>query len=231
MAEFIKPFNVTDGIVASEITPDSPEGLYASPQELGDLFGCHGITEADIRFAMGLMHAHCNRASLWPTEVVTPSLEIPYGQQQTRLHVTPVVEVLEIAGRYGPGRRDRQGMNNMYTALNPLLILVSSGAPVWTPINLATIEYESGTGILTLPWSNMLLPYSIIRVRYIGGYITIPYRVKVAMAELINSVHAKQVSDRTRYTVGRITRQYASTTFITPMAEQLLQPFVIQGLF
>ena len=68
MSEFLKVFNVTAGVMASEVTPDSQEGLYASPQELGGLFGCQGITEADIRFAMALIHAHCNRPSLWPTK-------------------------------------------------------------------------------------------------------------------------------------------------------------------
>lgn len=231
MSEFLKVYNVTDGIIASEVTPDSQEGLYASPQELASLFGCQGITEADVRFAMGLIHAHCNRPSLWPTEVLTPPLDIPYGQQETRLHLTPVIRVLEVAGRYGPGRRDRQGINNPYTALNPLLILVTSGRPVWTQIPLGTIEYDSSTGVLYLPWSNMLLPYSIIRVRYIGGYLSIPFRVKAALAELINSVHAKQVSDRRRLTSGRITREYVSSSFMTPQAEQFLEAFVVRALF
>jgi hypothetical protein len=231
MSDFLKVFNVTDGVIASEVTPDSQEGLYASPQELGSLFGCMGITEADIRFAMGLIHSHCNRASLWPTEVLTPTIEIPYGQQETRLHITPIIDVLEVAGRYGPGRRDRQATNNPYTALNPLLILVTAGAPIWTPIPLYTLEYDASTGIVTLPWSNMLLPYSIIRVRYIGGYLNIPFRVKAALAELINSTHAKQVSDRRRMTSGRITREFVSDSFMTPQAEQFLQPFVIRALF
>ena len=164
-------------------------------------------------------------------EVLTPALDIPYGQQETRLHITPIIDVLEVAGRYGPGRRDRQAANNPYTALNPLLILVTAGAPVWTPIALHTVEYDAATGVITLPWSNMLLPYSVVRIRYIGGYITIPFRVKAALAELINTTHAKGVSDRQRYGAGRITRQYASDSFMTPQAEQFLEPFVIRSLF
>lgn len=227
----MKVFNVTDGIIASEVTPDSQEGLYASPDELGHLFGCSGITEEDVRFAMGLIHAHCNRPSLWPTEVLTPPIEIPYGRQETRLELTPIVRLLGVAGRYAQGRRDRQSVNNPYNSLNPLLLMVSTGGPIWSDIPLQTCEVDASTGILSLPWSNMLLPYGMVRVRYIGGYISMPFRVKAALAELINSVHAKQVSDRVRYTAGRITRQYASESFITPQAEAFLSPFVIRALY
>lgn len=231
MSEFLKVFNISDGAIASEVTPDSVEGLYASPKELGDLFGCSGITEPDIRFAMGLIHAHCNRPSLWPTEVLTSPIEIPYGRQETRLELTPIVRLLGVAGRYMQGRRDRQSVNNPYNSLNPLLLMVSTGGPIWTDIPLQACEVDSATGILSLPWSNMLLPYGMVKVRYIGGYISIPFRVKAAMAELINTVHAKQVSDRTRYASGRITRQYASDSFITPQAAAFLQPFVIHSLY
>lgn len=230
-AEFVKSYNVTDGIVASEATPSGSEALYASPQELTQLFGCSGVTEADIRFAMGLIHSHCNRASLWPTEVLEGPYEIPTGRQETRLHVTPVIQILEAAGRFGLARRDRQGWNNLYQGLNPLLVLAGSGLPQWTPLDVSLIECDAASGILYLPLSGMLMPYSMIRIRAISGFISIPFRIKTALAELINSTHAKGVSDRTRYSAGRITRQYAGTSFITPLAEQMLQPFVVRALF
>ncbi|HEY5866319.1 MAG TPA: hypothetical protein VI542_12370 [Candidatus Tectomicrobia bacterium] len=230
-SQFLKVFNVSDGIMASDVTPDSQEGLYASPQELGSLFGCDHITEADVRWAMGLIHAHCNRPSLWPTEVLSDPIEVPEGRQETRLLITPVIRILEAAGRYSAGRRDKRGISGMYNTLNPLLVVASFGGATWTPIPLETLELTHSTGVVVLPWTNMLLPYSLVRFRYIGGYISIPHRVKAAVVEIINTTHAKGVSDRTRYAVGRITRQYASDSFITPQAEQLLAPFVIRSLY
>jgi hypothetical protein len=226
-AEYLKVFNVTDGVMASEVTPDSEEGLYASPNELAQLFGCAGISEADIRFAMALIHSYCNRASLWPTEILTPPIEIPQGRQETRLDITPVVSILEASGRYGMGRRDRQGWNSLYSSLNPLLVLASTGKPQWTPIDVATIELDAATGIVYLPWSSMLIPFQTVRLRYIGGYLSIPFRVKSALVELINTIHARGVSDRVRYTAGRITRQYANTGFVSETARMMLEPFRI----
>ena len=231
MAQFVKTFSITDGVIASEITPDSPEGLYASPQELNQLFGCTGITEEDVRFAMGLIHTFTNRRTLWPSEYIEGPYEIPFGRMETRLHQTPVISILECAGRFSLQRRDRQGWNNMYNAWNPLLILSGTGIPQWTPLATHLVEFDPPTGIVYLPLSSMLLPYSLVRLRTIAGFISIPFSVKRALVELINTTHAKGVSDRVKYSVGRISRTYTSDSFISPLAKQMLSPLVVQAHF
>ena len=225
----LRSFQVSDGVMAAERTPDQPEDLYASPTELSSLFGCDTVTEEDIRYAQGLIQAHCNRPSLWPCLYETPILQVPTGRQQTRLPLTPVIRIDAITGRYNHGRRDAQARNSLYYGYAAVISLLS-GPPQWVDVPVDSCDIEAATGVLYLVTGQFLLPYNEIKVRYIGGYIEIPYRIKMALATLINEVHAKGVSDRIQYSAGRVTRKYASTSFISPQVEQLLAPFTISEL-
>ena len=225
----LRSFQVSDGVVAAERTPDQPEDLYASTTELSSLFGCETITEEDIRYAQGLIQAHCNRPTLWPCLYETPILQIPTGRQQTRLPLTPVIRIQSIVGRYNMGRRDAQSRNSAYYGYTAVLSLLA-GAPHWTDVPVDSCDIEPATGVLYLVTGQFLVPYNEVKVRYIGGFIEIPYRIKMALATLINEVHAKGVSDRVQYSAGRVTRKYASTSFISPQVENLLAPFVVSEL-
>ena len=87
------------------------------------------------------------------------------------------------------------------------------------------------TGVIYIPWSIYFATYTTIRVRYLAGYVEIPARIKTAIADIINTTHAMGVSQRTSYTAGRVARRYATPSFVSPMAQQLLQPFVVQAMF
>lgn len=225
----VRAFQVSHGTLAAERTADTLEDLYASPEELSALYGCEGITEGDIRFAMSLMHAHCNRPTLWPVEHETGILRVDPSRQQLLLPLTPVIQLTRIAGRFAMGRRDRQATNQMYFGYTAALSLLTS-PPQWSTIDPTSCEVEPATGALWLATSQFLVPFNQIKVSYIAGYIEIPARVKACLALLINEVHAKGVSDRVKYTAGRVMRQYASTSFISPQVAQLLAPFVVQEL-
>jgi hypothetical protein len=72
---------------------------------------------------------------------------------------------------------------------------------------------------------------SVVRITYVAGLLDIPPRVKLGLVEIINTLHNKGQSDRTAYAVGRVSRKYASDSFVTPMAKQLLAPWCITSLF
>jgi hypothetical protein len=227
--KYLRAFNVSDGSIAAERAPEELEDLYSTPTELGGLFGCTP-TEEDCRFAMAMINAHCNRPSLWPTEVETGVINIPSDRQETRLPITPVIRILEAAGRYARGRRDRIGYNQIMYNYGATLLALQGAVPQWQVIDPTLISLEPATGVLYLPTGTFLFTYTQFKCRAVCGYIEIPFRVKAAMAEIINSVHAKGVSDRTRYGAGKVMRQYASDSFLTPQAKQFLQPFVVQEL-
>lgn len=229
MSEFIRQFQVNNGTIGADVTPESPEEMYASPLELESLYGCRP-TEADVRFVMTLINAECNRASLWPCEYQTPAIRMPSDRQETRLDVTPVIQITEMQGRYGYGRRDRIGWNTYQTSLQTYLLL-SGGRSIWTNIDVKTVDLDPATGILFIPTSLYFQLWNVIKCRYIAGYISIPARVKSAMAEIINTVHAMGVSHRISYSAGRVARRYSTDSFVTPQAKQLLSPFVVRSLY
>jgi hypothetical protein len=226
MVTFLKTFAVNDGVTGSEALPGS-EDLYITPAELFNAFGC-SATEEEIRFVMSLINTHCGRTSLWPTEI-EETRRIPHDRQETRLTVTPVIKLLDLAGRYSYGRRDRQSWNNMNQGYAGILAMTAAARPQWSPINPDFCELQPENGILYLPWSMLIFPFSTVRCRYSAGFIEIPARVKAAVAELLNSIKARGISDRVRYNVGRVSRTFSSDTFVTKQAEQLLAPFVVSA--
>ncbi len=228
LVTFLRTFSVSDGVTGTDTTPET-EALYLTPLEAESIFGC-SLSEQQGRFIQATINAHCNRTTLWPCEIETGPLQIPGDRQETRVPVTPVIRILEAAGRYGMQRRDRQGWNSFAYGLSPILALNAAARPQWTPINVDAIELSPAEGIVFLPWSSLLLPFSWVRIRYIAGLIQIPHRVKAAVIEIANNMSAKGVSDRQRYAVGRVSRQFASASFVTPLAESMLAPFVMQSL-
>ena len=222
----IRTFSVTDGVVASETTPTTEE-LYVSPAELQALYGC-SASEEQLRFTQSLINSFTNRASLWPTEYLE-ELNIPSGRQETQLSACPVIAISSIAGRYAFGRRDKIGYSAAAYGFNDILALTAAAAPMWSEIQPNTVEIVHASGIIYLPASFYFVPWNIIRCRYLSGWITIPARIKAATMELLNTIGSKGQSDRTRYSVGRVSRTFASDSWITPAAAQMLQPFVISA--
>lgn len=225
MVTFLRTFQVSDGITAAEATPGTEE-LYLPPDEAMAVFGCT-LSAEQGRFIQAVIDSHCNRTTLWPCEIETGPIRIPSDRQECRVPVTPVIRILEAAGRYGLQRRDRQGWNSFAYGLSTILVLNAAARPQWTAINVDTIELSPAEGLIFLPFSSMLAPYSYVRLRLLCGLIQMPHRVKAAVVEIANNMAAKGVSDRTRYAVGRVSRQFASPSFITPLAEKMLAPFVV----
>lgn len=230
----LRSFSVNAGVIAGERMPNEPDQLYATPEEMGSLFGIR-ISEASLRFAMSLIHAFCNRPSLWPTEIKFPTIHLADGRLQGRIPITPVIQITDASAGYTyQPRRDRQAANISYWSYAPLFALQGPAAPL-LPLSAELIAFEPATGIFTIPWSVGLpgMGFNSINLTAVCGYVEIPARVKTALAEITNSVQARGVSDRVAYSIGRVSRKYApgSNTFISPQAEQLLQPFVVQALY
>ncbi len=227
---FLRSFQVTHGVIGGESSPEGESDLYVTPQELEALYGACA-SEEDIRAGMAIANAYLNRSSLFPCEYDSGDLSIPAGRMETRLPVTPVISVTDAAGKFGLGRHDRQGWNSAYYhGLASYLVLLGSG-PQWTPIDVNTLQVDAATGIVWIPASFMFASYTSVRFRFVAGFLTIPDRVKLAICEIINTLHSKQISSRTRYSIGKVSASYAGDTFLSPQAQQLLSPFMVQSLY
>lgn len=226
---FLRQFQVNHGTLGDEAAPGGTDEMYATPEELEQLYGVCP-TEADIRSAMTLLHAHCNRPSLWPCEYDTGPLQVPQDRYQVLLPVTPVIQVTDMAGRYGLGRRDRMGTGSYEYGIASYLAMLG-GTPQWTAIDPQRIEVDSGTGIVYLAPNWLYAPYSLVRARFIAGLLTIPDRVKRAIVEIIHETQARGVTSRTRYGVGRVSQSFSGDTTITAEVRALLSPFVVTSLY
>jgi hypothetical protein len=215
------------GVFANTGTP-SEEQLYMSVNEVRQLFGMD-VTAGQVRFAQALVNTTCNRPSLW-VEVYDERLQVPSDRQQVMVAATPVTKILSAAGRYSYGRRDRRSLNQVnfdYLAA----IAVFGSPPRFQEINVDQIEFHSPTGELWLPTGFFLINYTQVQIKYQAGFTQIPNRIKMAMAEIINTICAKGVSDRYMFQVGKVHRRFRESGFVTPQAYDLLEPYVIKSLY
>jgi hypothetical protein len=71
-----------------------------------------------------------------------------------------------------------------------------------------------------------------VRLTYIAGVVTIPDYIKKAILEIAMATKARGgQSDRTKYTVGRVSRTFTTDSYITPTVARLLQPFRVHSYY
>lgn len=214
------------GWIASERTPDTDQ-LYVSVRELHDKY-CYDADEGEIRFACALINAHTNRPSLWP-EIYEERIDLADDRNTCILAARPVLKILAAAGRYGGGRRDQRTMMHVnFDYLAALAVLGS--APRWTAIDVDLIELYPPTGEVWLPMSFYPIRFHQAQLRYLTGLPQIPDRVKAAVADIINTIRNKGVSDRNYYSVGKIQQTYSGTGFLSETSRMFLQPYVVTSL-
>jgi hypothetical protein len=226
MSEEPRSLSPHDGVIATESSP-GVDALYVTPDELTALTGLE-CSEETIRFACAIVDAHCCRRTLWPSQY-EEQLPVAEDRYTIQLSVTPVLKLLAVNGRFTPGRRNNRRLTS--GGLDYLTIAAVSGSPPrWTPLDINGIDLVPATGEAWLPTGLFLISWSQVRVSYIAGFPTIPNRVKMALAEILHTISSKGQSDLMRLGVGRLTRQFASDTFLTRQAEQFLEPCVVHSL-
>ena len=215
------------GVFANTGTPNEQQ-LYMSVDEVRQLFDMN-VKPGHLRFAQSLVNTTCNRPSLW-VEEYDERMEIPSDRQQVIAQATPIVKIISAAGRYSYGRRDRRALNQVnfdYLAA----IAVFGSPPRFTEINVGAIEFYPPTGEMWLPTGFFLINYTQLQVKYLAGFTQIPDRVKAAMAEIINTIGAKGVSDRYMFQVGKVHRRFRESGFVGPQAYDLLEPYILRSLY
>lgn len=215
------------GVFANAGTPEESQ-LYMDPDEVRQLYGMN-VTEGQIRFSQSLMNATMNRPSLWP-EIYQERINVPSDRQQVILAATPVIKIVDASGRYSYGRRDRRALNQVnYDYLAALAVF--GNPPRFQNIPVDDIEVFQPTGECWLPTGFFLIGYSQVDIKYMSGFTQIPDRAKAALAEIINTICAKGVSDRYMFQVGKVHRRFRESGFVTPQAYDLLEPYIVRSLF
>ena len=214
------------GVTSNDQYPENEDQLYVTPSELASKLG-FSATEQQIRFAMSLLNGHCNRRTFWPSEY-KERLTLPSDRLEARVSYTPVIKLIDAKGRYGYGRRDKRTMNMInydYVAA----LAVFGNPPRFTNIDVNQISFYEATGEMWFPTGLFLIGFSEVEVTYVAGFVEIPARIKSALAMIVNSVCTKGIGDRTSYSVGRVSRTFATPSFIDHDVEMLLEPLVIRS--
>lgn len=217
--------NTTPADIGATKSPEDDE-LYASPQELLNMYGC-SVTEGQVRYAMSLMHTTCNRKSLWP-ETYEQTLQMERGESQLAVH--PVVRLVSAGGRYTYGRKDRISMSqaNLDTLGSTLIF---GSPPAWEQIDVNLIDVVPSTGQILLPTGIFLVNYNEVAVRYVAGYQSIPDRAIAALITIINDVASMGSANRKTHTVGTVRSEFFGPGFVSEAAKSLLAPFIVTALF
>lgn len=213
------------GVTSNERYPEGEAELYATPAELASTLG-FSATEQQIRFAMSLLHGHCNRKTFWPAEY-TEWHSLPNDRNECQLSITPIIQIIDAKGRYAYGRRDKRAQNQLnYDYISALAVL--GNPPRFQHIDVNQISLYPVTGQIWLPTGLFLLGYNEVEVTFLAGFQDIPSRLKTALALIINNVCLKGSGDRTSYSIGRVSRTFASPSFIDADTKMLLEPFIVR---
>lgn len=226
MVEPLHDLIPSPGWIASERTPNTDQ-LYVSVAELSAKY-CYAAEEGEIRFAMALINSYTNRPSLWP-EIYEERIELPDDRNTAILAARPVLKIIAAAGRYGGGRRDQRTLMSVnFDYLAALAVLGS--APRWQEISVDLIELYPPTGEVWLPMGYFPVRYAQLQIRYQTGLPQMPDRIKAAIADIVNTIRNKGVSDRTYYSVSKVQQTYAGTGFLSETARMFLEPYVVRAL-
>lgn len=146
---------------------------------------------------------------------------------------TAVSPILGASGRYGYGRRlDQAVYPDLNYGINPLMIAsFFGGPPTWTPINVASIDWDSETqsGEVWVPAGLYMSQYTEMIIIYNSGYdpLNMPVAVKQSCAALVRNFLA-----RAGGTTGVKSLQAAGTVnvmfsdeLIDPTIERWLSPY------
>jgi len=214
------PGLITDDYLHTE------DELYVTPGKLEERYGIIA-SQQQINLAMVILHDYCNRRTLWPSEF-KQKITLPRDRSTAVVSVRPILKIIDAKGRYTRGRRDSQHRSYPTDYLSLAAILGS--ASTWQNINSEDIDFYGPTGEIWLPNSIYLVPYGEIMITYIAGYEDIPEKAIAALALIVNSVCTKGEGDLIAYTSGRVSRRFATPSFITHDIKRLLSPFVVRSL-
>lgn len=204
---------------------------YLEPEEYSN-YGLPAATSADwITAATALINSFCRRPDLNVIEY-TERLRITSGAQTVHLSYLPLAPLgtatsplVSVQGRYA---RPRRGA----AVEGPLSDVAWAFAlpGQWCTIDIASIDFDSATGELTLPWNLLGLPYNEVAVTYTAGLATIGDDVKTACAQIVRNAQATPALNASHAKIDTMQMQYFSSSLLDETVQTWLRPYVANRL-
>jgi hypothetical protein len=204
---------------------------YLQPAEYPN-YGLPTGTTADwITAATALINSHCRRPDLNVIQY-TERLRITSGSQAVRLTYLPLAPlgaatspIVSIQGRYAKGRRGEL-VDSALSAIACAFALPGQ----WASIDPSSVDLDSATGELTLPWNLLGLSYNEVTVTYTAGLATIGDDVKTACAQIVRNAQSTPALNASKTRIDTMQMQYFSSSLLDETAQAWLRPYVANRL-
>ena len=204
---------------------------YLQPADYPN-YGLPAGTTADwITAATALINSYCRRPDLNVIQY-TERLRLTNGSQTVLLSYLPLAPlgtattpIVSVEGRYAKPRRGD-------VLAEPLFEIVTAFSlqGQWTAIDPNSVDYDSRTGELTLPWNVLGLPYNEVAVTYTAGLSMIGDDVKTACAQIVRNAQSTPALNASRTKIDTMQMQYFSSSLVDETVQAWLRPYVANRL-
>ena len=204
---------------------------YLQPADYTN-YGLPAGTTADwVTAATALINSYCRRPDLNVIQY-TERLRITAGSQTVRLTYLPLSPLgtatsplVSVEGRYAKPRRGQIVDESLFE-----ISWAFSLPGQWIGIDPASVDYDSATGELTLPWNLLGLPYNEVAVTYTAGLATIGDDIKSACAQIVRNAQATPALNASRTRIDTMWMQYFSSSLVDETVQAWLRPYVANRL-
>jgi hypothetical protein len=204
---------------------------YLQPADYSN-YGLPDSTTADwVSAATALINSFCRRPDLNVTQY-TERLRVISGSRTVRLSYLPLAPLgsaqspfLSIEGRYANPRRG-EAIDNALSEAAWTFSLPGQ----WTTVDIGSVDFDSSTGELTLPWNVFGLSFNEISATYAAGLLTIGDDVKSACAQIVRNAQSTPALNASKTKIDTMQIQYFSSSLLDETVQVWLRPYVANRL-
>ena len=182
-----------------------------------------------VNTASALIEAHCRRPSLL-SQQYTERLRFTAGSHTTRLSYGPLGSLVSVRVRYTQGRRGEFADLNSHQEFG-LQIATAFGLPgTWSTLDVNTIDIYESARELTFPANFLGLGYNEAEIIYTAGFVTVPYQIKVACAQIVRNAQTTPGLNVKTSRMDTLQLQYFSDSLIDDGVRLMLKPYIAEKL-
>jgi len=190
-----------------------------------------GTTVDWITAATALINSYCRRPDLNVIQY-TERMRLTSGSQTARLSYLPLAPMgmattplVSIEGRYARPRR-----GEMLDQPMPEIAMAFSLPGQWAAIDPNSVDFDSNTGELTLPWNVLGLTYNELAVTYTAGLAVIGDDIKTACAQIVRNAQSTPALNASKTKIDTMQIQYFSSSLVDETVQAWLRPYVANRL-
>ena len=204
---------------------------YLQPGDYSSI-GLPDSTSSDwVTVATALINSFCRRPDLNVTQY-RERLRVVSGTRTAKLSYLPLAPLgsadsplVALAARLAKPRRGEASETNLVEEA------WAFGLPgQWTSIETKTVDVDTETGELTLPWNLFGISYNEVSVTYTAGLVTISDDIKAACAQIVRNAQATPALNASKTRIDTMQMQYFSSSLLDDTVKTWLRPYVANRL-